>query len=270
MQIRPARPAGFTLVELLVVVAVIGLLMALLLPAVQQARESARRTGCASNLKQIGLGLQNYYDVHKAFPIGCYQWRPSGNTTNLQLAWSAYLLPFIDEQAIYETLDLSKAYDSSANQYGATQAVTTYLCPSVPRTSFLNGSLAASDYGGIYGERITGPESNLPLPRGMMNYQTPITLQMVSDGTTNTLIVSEDALFPDGQWINGDNVFEQAYAINAAPAFDNDIMSAHPTGANGLFVDGSVRFLMNDLDLTTLAAICTRAGRETLNGAIGE
>jgi prepilin-type N-terminal cleavage/methylation domain-containing protein/prepilin-type processing-associated H-X9-DG protein len=270
MRMDPARQDGFTLVELLVVVAIIAVLIGLLLPAVQQTRESAQRTGCANNLRQIGLGLQNYYDVRKAFPIGCYQWRPSRNTTNLQLAWSAYLLPFIGEQTIYETLDLSKAYDSQANKFGATQAVTTYLCPSVPRTSFLNGSLAASDYGGLYGERITGPESNLPLPRGMMNYQVPITLQMVPDGTTNTLMVSEDALFPDGQWINGNNVFEQADAINSAPAFDNDIMSAHPDGANGLFVDGSVRFLINELDLSTLAAICTRAGGEALSGAIGE
>ncbi len=77
-------------------------------------------------------------------------------------------------------------------------------------------------------------------------------------------------MFPDGQWINGNNVFEQAYAINSAPSFDNDIMSPHLAGANGLFVNGSVRFLINELDLTTLAAICTRAGGEVLNGAVGE
>jgi prepilin-type N-terminal cleavage/methylation domain-containing protein len=108
MRIGLARQDGFTLVELLVVIAIIGLLIALLLPAVQQARESAQRAGCANNLKQIGLGLQNYYDVHKAFPIGCYQWRPNGNTTNLQLAWSAYLLPFVGEEAIYQWLDLKQ------------------------------------------------------------------------------------------------------------------------------------------------------------------
>ncbi len=151
------RQPGFTLVELLVVVAIIGVLVALLLPAVQAA-ESARLTGCANNLKQIGAGLHNYYDVHKTLPIGCYQWRSFGAPDGVQIAWSAYLLPFIGEQTIYETLDLTQGYNSPVNQYGATQAVTTYLCPSVPRTSFLNGTLAASDYGGIYGERITGPE----------------------------------------------------------------------------------------------------------------
>ncbi len=209
-------PTGMTLVELLVVIAIISLLVALLLPAVQQSRESARRTGCANNLKQIGLGLQNYHDVHKTFPIGCYQWRPLGNTTNLQLAWSAYLLPFVDEENIYQLLDLSQAYDSSANRFAATQAVVAYLCPSVPRTSFLNGGLAATDYGGIYGERISGPELK---PKGTLIYTTPITFSMITDGMSNTLIVSEDAGFPDGQWINGNNVFEQAYAINAAPVF---------------------------------------------------
>jgi prepilin-type N-terminal cleavage/methylation domain-containing protein/prepilin-type processing-associated H-X9-DG protein len=260
-------PSGMTLVELLVVIAIIGLLVAILLPAVQQARESAQRTACANNLKQIGLGLQTYHDSHKAFPIGCFQWRPFGNTKNLQLAWSAYLLPFIGEQTVYEMLDLSQAFDASANKSGATQVVTTYLCPSVPRTTFLIGGLAECDYGGIYGERITGPELQA---KGTLIYEKPITLRMITDGTTNTLIVSEDSTFPDGQWINGRNVFEQAFPINGAPSFDNDIMSDHPRGANGLFVDGSVRFLLEELDLAALAAICTRAGGEVLDGAVGQ
>jgi prepilin-type processing-associated H-X9-DG protein len=87
-------------------------------------------------------------------------------------------------------------------------------------------------------------------------------LAEVTDGTSQTLILAEDTAWPDGQWINGRNIFDQAFAINAAPAFENDIRSDHPGGANGLLVDGAVRFLAESTDLDVLAAICTRAGGE--------
>jgi prepilin-type processing-associated H-X9-DG protein len=88
---------------------------------------------------------------------------------------------------------------------------------------------------------------------------------MIPDGTAQTLIVSEDSGWPDGQWINGRNIFDQAFAINNRVPFENDIRSEHPGGAHGLFCDGSVRFLRETLDLPTLAALCTRAGREIIN-----
>ena len=77
------------------------------------------------------------------------------------------------------------------------------------------------------------------------------------------LIVSEDPGSRDGQWINGRNLFDQAFAINAAPFFENDIRSQHPNGAVGAFCDGSVHFLDQSMDLAVLAAICSRAGGET-------
>ncbi len=72
-----------------------------------------------------------------------------------------------------------------------------------------------------------------------MLYDRAIAIAEITDGTSNTLIIAEDGEFADGQWINARNVFDQAYAINRAPAFENDIRSKHPGGANGLFCDGS-------------------------------
>src|SRR5687767_15656460 len=107
---------GFTLIELLVVIAIIAILIALLLPAVQQAREAARRTQCKNNLKQLGLALHNYLDVHGRFPIG-QQFRGTWDGTNdsagaagnggTGFAWGSYVLPFIDQAPLYNQFDFN-------------------------------------------------------------------------------------------------------------------------------------------------------------------
>src|SRR5688572_28592874 len=95
------RRSGFTLVELLVVIAIIGILIALLLPAVQAAREAARRTQCSNNLKQIGLGLQNYHSAHKSFP-------PGGVLRNNQgHSWWLLICPYVEETSIYQRFQLN-------------------------------------------------------------------------------------------------------------------------------------------------------------------
>jgi prepilin-type N-terminal cleavage/methylation domain-containing protein len=259
---RRPRNHGFTLVELLVVVGLIGVLVALLLPAVQAAREAARRTQCQNNLKQIGLGLIRYHDQHGTFPVGCVEWRPWGNTTYRQLAWSAYLLPYIEQQPLFERLDLSLAFDDPANAVAAATVLPVLLCPSVPAEHLsLTSGRGPTHYGGIFGERITSP--NNP-PKGVMLFDQAIPIREVLDGATYTLIVGEDSQFSDGEWVNGRNIFDQAYAINAAPEIENDIRSEHPGGANGVTCGGSVHFLTEEIDLNVLAALCTRAGNEPI------
>ena len=254
------RPA-FTLVELLVVIAIVGLLIGLLLPAVQAAREAARRTSCFSNLRQMGIGLHNYHAALGCFPPGGIEPRSPKWPKGRQFAWSLCLLPYVEQEAVYRTINTAKAFDAPENAEGAAKVLAIYLCPSAARSSTLREGRGACDYGGIYGERITSP--NNP-PKGAMLYDRALQVRDIRDGTSQTLILSEDSKFPDGQWINGRNIFDQAYAINRAPAFENDIRSDHPSGANGLLCDGSARFLSESMSLEILAAICTRAGGELI------
>lgn len=261
---RFAAQQGFSLVELLVVIAVIGLLAGFLFPAIQTSRETARRMSCLNNLHQIGIGMLAYHDVYKRFPLGGVEMRtlrwPNGKLkypNGRQLAWSAYILPYIELQSLAKRIDFSKAYDSPENALVAAEIVPLYLCPSHSRASYLVDGRGACDYGGIYGERISSP--NNP-PKGVMLYSQYVCIRDIIDGTAHTMMISEDSWSTDMQWINGLNVFDVSAAINTAQ--ENDLHSKHPGGVNGLMADGSARFLSEELDLTILAAICTRAGRE--------
>jgi len=158
---------GFTLIELLVVIAVIAILIALLLPAVQSAREAARRAQCVNNLKQIGLGLHNYHDVHGVLPPGkkgcCWG------------TWLVYALPHLEHQSLYnawnhagsnapgwpEGYDLDLRFFGAANRTMTSQWVGVYLCPSdlrnAPMTETMNGatfSCTSHNYAVNFGNSI--------------------------------------------------------------------------------------------------------------------
>ena len=121
---------GFTLIELLVVIAIIAILVALLLPAVQQAREAARRTQCKNNLKQIGLALHNYLDVHSVFPPSIVSDISTNDTSGGQWSVHARILPYIEDANLYNQANLSLDYEDPANAGIATQRIGTYICPS--------------------------------------------------------------------------------------------------------------------------------------------
>ena len=249
---------GFTLVELLVVIAIVGMLVSILVPAVQASRESGRRTVCKNNLRQIGIALQSHHQSKGSFPIGGLEVRHrSFDVAKRQLAWSAFLLPYLEQQALFDELDLNTPYDSSANAQAAAAVLPIYICPTSVVGNRLVQDRGPCQYGGIYGERITSP--NDP-PKGTMLYEVPIAAEHIKDGLSNTLIVAEDTRFPDGQWINGRNVFDQSTAINRAETWENDIRSDHPSGAQGVRADGSVHFMAETMDVGVLAALCTRDG----------
>jgi prepilin-type N-terminal cleavage/methylation domain-containing protein/prepilin-type processing-associated H-X9-DG protein len=121
---------GFTLVELLVVIAIIGVLVALLLPAIQAARESARRTQCTNNLKQLSIGLTTFESAHAKFPAGQRWSAPRAEPGSYTIAWSATILPQIEQQAIAEQIDFSFPLSDPLNLPATGQIVSIYLCPS--------------------------------------------------------------------------------------------------------------------------------------------
>ena len=253
------RTNGFTLVELITVIAIISVLLGLLVVALQASRAAADRLRCANNLRQIGIATHIYHNLETRFPPGAIEPRPLWRHGR-QFAWSALLLPHLEMAAVADRIEFSKPFDHPINKDAAASVVTVFLCPSTPRNSPIHNGRGACDYGGIFGERISSP--NEP-PKGMMLFDRGVRIEEIRDGSSNTLMISEDSDFPDGQWINGRNIFDQAYPINRAPFFENDIRSRHVDGANGVFADGSVRFLTESMALDLLAAICTRDGRET-------
>jgi len=273
---RHLRRPGFTLVELLVVIAIVGVLVAMLLPAVQAARESARRSQCSNNLRQLGVGLLAYHDAFGTFPPGLLDLRIA-NPQAKQLSWNVFLLPFIEEQNVYKMFDTSVRFDAKVNERAGGTVITTFLCPSTstftkdrvgPTTGDINGNgiwnlgdnLAFTDYGGSF-----GPAGN---PAGVLIYETPIPIRRITDGTARTAIVLEDTgrgREYDGQWANGQNIFDIGRPINDRtwnyPQMD-EIWSDHPEGAQALLCDGSVRFLSEQMSLEALHALVTRAGEE--------
>lgn len=251
--------------------AVVATLIALLLPAVQQAREAARRSACSARLGQVGLGLQLYHDAFQSFPPGCVAVRTR------RLAWSIFLLPYLEQQQVWERVDLAQPFNSEANRLATAAVLPVYLCPSVARTDSdreggrtndRNGNgqhdpgdyQGVTDYGGLFGTTL-GPAPWVDNGNGLLIYDHPLGLQHATDGASHTLIVGEDTgrgRRLEGEWANGENLFDQGGPINVQQ--NNELWSDHPGGVQAVAADRSVRFLHETIDPLTLAALLTRAG----------
>ena len=192
------RTRGFTLIELLVVIAIIAVLIALLLPAVQQARESARRTQCKNNLKQFGLALHNYHDVHGTFPGGVVSTanEVGVSPTSSWVGWSgvSMLLPFIDQAPLYSTLDFNTYWDTgAANQLGTRVVVPGFTCPSDP----VGGKRPQASAGPISYCLSAGPAADWdvrPVPPGVFSLWSSVRMRDFVDGTSNTIAMSETGI----------------------------------------------------------------------------
>jgi len=303
------RSSGFTLVELLVVVAIIGILIALLLPAVQMAREAARRVTCQNNLKQIGLALHEYHEANRVFP-------PANVGKPKKHSWVPFLLPHLEQENVYAQYRWDVNWSNVANQ----AAINTYLqvlrCPSAPggaeRIDKIGGgkTAATSDYAPptcyVSGLTSVGLVKARSSRWGVMggNKAKGGPMALVLDGTTNTLVIIEDAGRPvfwtsDGVGPDNNNpgcgnfpvtkgrVRGAGWADQAIPiplhgftvdglichgpcpincTNNNEAFSFHSGGANAVFADGRVHFVSETIGIEVYASLITRAAHEPLGG----
>lgn len=267
------RAAGFSLVELLAVVAILGTLISLTLPAVQTARESARRAACSNNLRQMGIALTNYESARRWFPPG------DDALSRRNHAWSSFILPYLDEQKTASRVDYTRPWnDPRGNASIADLIVSTYVCPS----SILSFP-GKQDYGGVMGNAVVLSDEEVPeLPAGWAHggvlYATaadcprPCRAGEVSDGLSKTLLVSEgvdrgfaemdnESRIGNARWACGTNCFFLSSPVLNTPAVDG-FRSYHLGGVHGLFGDGRVMLLVENTDSEILIAISTKAGGE--------
>jgi prepilin-type N-terminal cleavage/methylation domain-containing protein/prepilin-type processing-associated H-X9-DG protein len=293
--------SGFTLTELLVVIGIIGILLALLLPAVQKVREAANRMSCSSNLHNIGLALLNYHDTFKRFPPASTGELPPVPKYPNHGSWP-FLLPDLDQPNVYKEYHWEVPWFDPLNQTAMLVPLRILECPSAEADRVGPGAIdpvahpaqgACTDYAPTRG--VT-PELAQGDWRGVMcwdhDYRNPTQtarFRDIRDGASNTTLVAEDAGRPT-RWIMGQSfdIYTRGGPWGSAPCvifvqgFDpqtgqksgpcaidctnlNEIYSFHPGGANVLFADGSVRFLHAGMEIRILAALITRAGGEVVS-----
>jgi prepilin-type N-terminal cleavage/methylation domain-containing protein/prepilin-type processing-associated H-X9-DG protein len=240
-RVRSTSRRALTLVELLVVIAIIGILVGLLLPAVQAAREGGRRVQCANNLKQFGIGIQAYHDASQVFPrggAGVASLTIPAIKARACLSWGAAILPGLEQENVFHMINQNQPYLHPDNLAAGQIVLPVFLCPSAPHAEMLkpNGDTptsttlyARTDYGGNWGERSLRcyPQTNCQnnysefgdtsgTGRGvlLLGIERVISLKHVLDGTSNTIMVGEAPEGLHSIWIGHKNVFDQSAPIS--------------------------------------------------------
>jgi prepilin-type N-terminal cleavage/methylation domain-containing protein/prepilin-type processing-associated H-X9-DG protein len=299
--VRPLH--GFTLIELLVVVTIIGVLTALLLPAVQAARETARQATCRNNLKQLGAALHAYHAQHGEFPEGA---RLHAQTGRKSIGWHVLVLPHLDHRNLYA--EINPTADGGARRDPGHVVVPSYFCPTAEPPTTIETDLESANYVGVAGAGET--REDWPLEEklcgivatdGVLHLRSRVRVQDIGDGSSHTLAVGERTLYnTDELWTLGAVWYKSGgsptptkvcvaaakhvvWPINALetrrvyyvgdfdgpPALrqvrNNELAfgSQHPGGAHFAFADGSVHFLDEALDLAAYRGLATRQEEET-------
>lgn len=262
LQPRQTRRA-FSLVELMVVISILGLLMSLLIPAVQYARETSRRASCSNNLRNQVLALQNFHDANRVLPFG------RNNTGGLDTSWYLEILPFVEQGELADAYDRSRMWtDPTRNLAIANTTISLFRCPS-SAVRFAGDT----DYGGMTGSSLTSEHIESAFNNGVLitnedGFAASIILASITDGTSQTIAIAEssDRVGTPGRWISGFSSFSHNNG-KVATEEEGEIFSQHTRGANVAFADGSVRFLNTSVSAYILGAMCTRNRGESINVA---
>jgi prepilin-type N-terminal cleavage/methylation domain-containing protein len=291
------RQRGFTLVELLVVIAIIGVLVALLLPAIQAARESARKTSCRNNLRQLGVGVHNYETSFRRLPSGyTYTMGTQGNA--LGFSWITMLLPFIEESSKYQQFNFKLPVYDPVNAPVREMHIQTLLCPTddVSPSGFVmmgDERYAMACYVANFGTPDLDEDQEQELsdsgrPWGPFYRNSRTKLKEITDGLSSTLMVGERQNGPfrtagshgvhfeyETTWAgavrdiddNSDDhghmvLFQTGHTPNHADSDDRDVSASHSGEAQFLLCDGSVHSIPEEIDETVYFALGTMNGDE--------
>ena len=295
---RRSSRAAFSLIEVLVVIAVIGILLALLLPAVMRARESARRAQCLNNMSQLGLALQNYHDTHSLFPLNYGNGHFNG--TNTGVSWMQMVLPQLDQGNLYSRILFGQPIDDPTNRGIAMTVVPEFLCPSSSNSPLMEGRsnvagpLAVTNYKaccgsnwdwGTFSPLVSTAGRNAKDPNGLDHCNglicragaappTNTSLRDVTDGASSTIALGETVPLWCAHawwyWFNGSlgtaaippNYSMQPDVTQDAWHNNYSFQSQHTGGVNVAFVDGSGRFLSDSIDEGVYRALGTIQGGE--------
>ncbi len=297
---KPRNRSALTVVELLVIIGILGVLLALIMPAVMQVRDAAKRVECTGNLHQIGLALQQYHNEHHMLPPGCsYQ---NGADPQPHMGWCARILPYLERDGVWreavQAFEQEKLFLRNPPHAGLGTVVRTFTCPSDSRTH------AANDFGTLPGgftlraafTSYLGVEGTNQFTKdGLLFLDSRIRIADAIDGTSNTLMVGERPPSYNlvlGWWYAGwgqdkDGSAEMILGVNELnvnkvyrtscpsgpyqfqtghvddPCSAFHFWSLHPGGAHFLFADGHVQFLKYSAN-PLMPALATRAGREAV------
>jgi prepilin-type N-terminal cleavage/methylation domain-containing protein len=300
---RSKSKSAFTLIEFLVVISIIAILIGLVLPAVQAARQSALRIQCMNNLRQIGLGVHNYETAFQTLPPGFIS---AIDSTSHDLGpgwgWASMMLPELDQIELFNEINFSLGIEAPENLTARIGRISSFLCPSDTKPklwSAVNPSsistvpasvicqVAPSNYVGMSGVSETGPATD-----GLFFRNSKIAFRDISDGLSQTLAVGERAHpLAAATWtgaITAATLHDANDQIGTAIAPDSSAMvlgrfgpiaalggigsepdqfsSLHaPSGITFFFADGHVSYLRSTVNPQTYAALCTRAGGEDLS-----